>query len=488
MTEATDQRQSTELGVPGQAGKYLGEQWTATASTFEVRSPATGDVVGRVADCGAAEGRRAAGVASEAFDSWRKTTAFERAELLERWAEALLEGRDELAAVMTAEMGKPIKESRGEIAYAAGFVKWYAEEAKRVYGEAFPSQAGHKRLLAIRQPVGPVFAVTPWNFPAAMVTRKAAPALAAGCTFILKPAEQSPLTALRMAQLWLEVGGPAGTLQVLTALDPTPLSDELLADTRIRKITFTGSTEVGRLLYRKSADTIKRISLELGGHAPLIVFDDADLEVAVREAVACKYRNAGQTCVCTNRIYVHSAVAEEFTRAFAEASSSLTVGDPTDESTDIGPLVDQQGLEKVERHLSDARAKGAEVVLGGSAKSGLFFEPTVLRKVTEDMLLMREETFGPVAPIIEFADDDEVVRLANDTPFGLAAYLFTNDLSRAFKVSEALDYGIVGVNDGVPSTPQAPFGGVKQSGIGREGGPWGIEEYLEIKYVSLGLR
>lgn len=474
-----------------QTGKYLGADWHSTDDTFAVRSPATGEAIAHVADCGAAEAERAAAVATEAFASWRQTTAFERAELLEKWAAAMLERRDELGALMAAEMGKPIKEARGEVAYAASFVKWYAEEAKRVYGDAFPSQFGHKRLFAIRQPVGPVFAVTPWNFPAAMVTRKAAPALAAGCTFILKPAEQSPLTALRIAELWLESGGPAGTLQVLPASDPVPLSDALLADPRVRKITFTGSTEVGRILYRKSADTIKRISLELGGHAPLIVFDDADLAVAVREAVACKYRNAGQTCVCTNRIYVHRSVAERFTKAFAKASSELKVGDPSDESTDIGPLVDRQGLEKVERHLQDARDKGAEVVLGGSAtgaQGSLYFEPTVVTKVTNDMLMMNEETFGPVAPIIEFDRDDEVVRLANDTPFGLAAYLFTNDLSRAFKVSEALAYGIVGVNDGIPSTAQGPFGGVKQSGIGREGGPWGIEEYLEIKYVSMGLR
>jgi len=389
---------------------------------------------------------------------------------------------------MSAEMGKPIREARGEVVYSAGFVKWYAEEAKRVYGEAVPSHAGHKRLFALRQPVGPVFGVTPWNFPVAMVTRKAAPALAAGCTFILKPAEQSPLSALLTADLWLEAGGPAGTLQVLPASDPVPLSDALMADERIRKVTFTGSTEVGKILYRKSADTVKRLSLELGGHAPLIVCDDADLEIAVREAVACKYRNSGQTCVCTNRIYVQRGIAKAFTEAFTAASNQLKVGDPASEDTDIGPLVDAQGLAKVNQHLQDAVAKGAEVVSGGSAVEGLFFQPTVVINVTPDMLMMQEETFGPVAPIIEFDSIDEAVRLANDTPFGLAAYVFTNDLSRALKVAEALEYGIVGVNDGVPSTPQAPFGGVKQSGIGREGGPWGIDEYLEIKYVSLGLR
>ncbi|MBX3143933.1 MAG: NAD-dependent succinate-semialdehyde dehydrogenase [Trueperaceae bacterium] len=469
-------------------GRYLGSGWTPVGKTFAVHNPATGAVVAEVADCGPSEALEAAAVAEREFAKWRHTTAFERSAILDRWAALIVEHRDELAAVMSAEMGKPIKESRGEVVYAAGFVKWYAEEAKRVYGEAFPSHIGHKRLFALRQPVGPVFGVTPWNFPVAMVTRKAAPALAAGCTFILKPAEQSPLCALLTADLWLEAGGPIGTLQVLPTADPAPLSDVLMTDERVRKVTFTGSTEVGRILYRKSADTIKRLSLELGGHAPLIICDDADLTIAVREAVACKYRNSGQTCVCTNRIYVQRGIAQAFTEAFSEASDRLKVGDPTSEDTDIGPLVDAQGLAKVNQHLQDALAKGAEIVSGGRAVDGLFFQPTVVTNVTPDMLMMQEETFGPVAPIIEFDSLDEAVRLANDTPYGLAAYVFTNDLSRALKLAEALDYGIVGVNDGVPSTPQAPFGGVKQSGIGREGGRWGIEEYLEIKYVSMGLR
>ncbi|HET8986651.1 MAG TPA: NAD-dependent succinate-semialdehyde dehydrogenase, partial [Trueperaceae bacterium] len=464
-------KQLTDVG-----SHYLGASWVPLGKTFEVRSPATGQVIADVADCGPVEAASAAAAATEAFAAWRQTTAFERSAVLERWAALMIEHKDELAAVMSAEMGKPIKESRGEVVYAAGFVKWYAEEAKRVYGEAFPSHAGHKRLFALRQPVGPVFAVTPWNFPIAMVTRKAAPALAAGCTLILKPAEQSPLSALLTADLWLEAGGPAGTLQVLPASDPVPLSDALMADDRIRKVTFTGSTEVGKILYRKSADTVKRISLELGGHAPLIVCDDADLEIAVREAIACKYRNSGQTCVCTNRIYVQRGIAQAFTAAFTAASDRLRVGDPASDDTDIGPLVDAQGLDKVKRHLQDALAKGATIVSGGNAVEGLYFEPTVVTDVTVDMLMMQEETFGPVAPIIVFDTIEEAVRLANDTPYGLAAYLFTNDLSRAFKVAEDLEYGIVGINDGVPSTPQAPFGGVKQSGIGREGGRWGIEE------------
>lgn len=473
--------------VVGLMGSYLGNEWRHGGGTFEVTSPASGQVIGHAAECGVAEAAEAAAVAEEAFAGWRAKTAFERSAILERWADLMLEHKAELAALMSAEMGKPIRESRGEVVYAAGFVKWYAEEAKRVYGETFPSHVGGKRLYALRQPVGPVFGVTPWNFPVAMVTRKAAPALAAGCTFILKPAEQSPLSALLTAKLWLDAGGPAGTLQVLTASDPVPLSDALMADPRIKKVTFTGSTAVGKILYRKSAETVKRISLELGGHAPLIVFDDADLEVAVREAIACKYRNSGQTCVCTNRIYVQRGIAEAFTRAFAAASDRLLVGDPSEDATDIGPLVDHQGLEKVQEHLKDALGKGATVVSGGSVIAGLYFRPTVITGVKPDMLLMNEETFGPVAPIAVFDNEPEIVRVANDTPYGLAAYVFTNDLSRAHRMAEALDYGIVGINDGVPSTPQAPFGGIKQSGIGREGGKWGLEEYLEVKYVSVGV-
>ena len=321
-----------------------------------------------------------------------------------------------------------------------------------------------------------------------MVTRKAAPALAAGCTFILKPAEQTPLSALHLAALWEEAGGPAGTLQVLPTLNPGPVANTLIDDPRVRKVTFTGSTEVGRMLYERSAKTVKKISLELGGHAPYLVFEDADLERAVEDAIACKFRNTGQTCVCTNRIYVHSSLLEEFTRRYREAVEALKVGDPLSDETQIGPLVDKQGLEKVKAHVQDALDKGATLLTGGNALEGLFFEPTVLAGVKGDMRLMSEETFGPVAPILSFEDDDEAVRLANDTPYGLAAYLYTNDLTRAFRVSERLEYGIVGVNDGVPSTPHAPFGGVKESGVGREGGKWGIEEYLEVKYISMRLR
>lgn len=467
--------------------KYLTDEWQAATRTFEVVEPASGKVLANVADCDAQTARRAADVAWGAFEKWRATSAFERSDVLTRWHDLIIENTEALATTMTREMGKPLKESRGEVKYAAGFVRWYAEEAKRVYGDLFPAQDPSKRLLAVPQPVGPAFAITPWNFPLAMVTRKAAPALAAGCTFVLKPAEQSPVSALLLADLWLAAGGPAGTLQVLPTSDPAPLSTVLIEDPRIRKLTFTGSTEVGRILYAQAAATVKRISLELGGHAPCLVFADADLDDAVAQVMASKFRNAGQTCVCANRIYVHSSVVEEFTERYAAAAARLVVGDPLDAATDVGPLVDAQAVAKVERHVAEAVGGGARIVTGGKRLDGLYYAPTVLAGVRRDALLMREETFGPVAPIAAFETEDEAVRLANDTPFGLAAYLYTRDLGRAFRVSEALEYGIVGVNDGVPSAPYAPFGGVKQSGIGREGGPWGIHEYLSVKYVAMGL-
>ncbi len=466
---------------------YYTDTWHKAKNSYQVTSPATGEMLSEVADCGADEAKAAADIAWDSFLTWKAKTAFERSDVLMKWHDLIMANQEELAKMMTLEMGKPIKESRGEVAYSAGFVKWYAEEAKRIYGETFPSHVATKRTFAIRQPVGPVYAVTPWNFPSAMVTRKAAPALAAGCSFILKPAEQTPLSALYLVDLWEQAGGPAGTLQILPCEDPLAVSKVLMDDSRIRKVTFTGSTEVGRILYKQSAETIKKISLELGGHAPYIVFADADIDKAIPEVIACKFRNAGQTCVCTNRIYVHSSIIKEFSEKYAAAAKALAIGNPLEDSTDIGPLVNQQGFEKVQEHVKDAIAKGATLVTGGKAQDGLYFEPTVLTNVSHDMLLMTEETFGPIAPIISFETDEEVISHANNTPFGLAAYLYTNDLSRAFKVSEALEYGIVGVNDGVPSAPYAPFGGVKQSGLGREGGPWGIHEYLEVKYISMGL-
>ncbi len=455
--------------------------------TFKIVNPATGSTVGEVPDCGVAEGRLAADAAVRAFASWRNTTAYERAAILRRWNDLILGEVDSIARLISQEMGKPVTEARGEVRYAAGFVEWFAEEAKRVYGETIPSQFAHKRLFVLKQPVGPVYAITPWNFPAAMITRKAAPALAAGCSIVLKPAEQSPLTAIRLGELWRAAGGPPDVFQVLTTSDPATLSDVFLSDPRIRKLSFTGGTDVGMILYAKAATTMKRLSLELGGHAPFLVFEDADLDAAVTEVCAAKFRNTGQTCVCANRIYVHDRVFDDFTARLSKAVSALKVGDPLDETTQLGPLVDANGLAKVQQHVDDAVAKGARIVTGGGSPGGLYFAPTVLVDLRPGMRILEEETFGPVAPVMRFTTDAEAVALANDVPYGLAAYLWTRDLSRAFRIAEQLEYGIVGVNDGLPSAPQAPFGGLKYSGIGREGGKWGLEEYLEVKYISAGL-
>jgi succinate-semialdehyde dehydrogenase / glutarate-semialdehyde dehydrogenase len=459
-----------------------------TTRTFAVHSPIDGMELIQVADCDAADARRAADRAATAFESWKEATAYERSALLRRWGMLMQEHAAELVPLMAMEMGKPVTEAAGELRYSTSFVEWNAEEAKRIYGETIPSQFAHKRMLVLKQPSGVVYAITPWNFPHATVTRKVAPALAAGCTVILKPAEETPLSALYLAALWEEAGGPPGTLQVLPALDPVPVSDVLLDDPRVRVLTFTGSTAVGMHLYARCAKTMKRIALELGGHAPFLIFGDADIGDAVREVVACKFRNAGQTCVCTNRIYVHQDIEAQFTEALTNAVSALRVGDPLDAATQIGPLVSADGLRKVQRHVADAEERGARATTGGRSLGGLFFQPTVLTGVTSDMQLMGEETFGPVAPILSFKNDGEAIAKANDTPYGLAAYLWTRDLSRAYRVSEALQYGIVGVNDGVPSTAQAPFGGVKNSGIGREGGHWGIDEFLDVKHVTIGLR
>ena len=457
------------------------------SATFDVQNPATGARVQSVPNAGAAEARVMAKKAIDAFPAWRDTTAYARSAILRKWFNLMLQDEDTLARLMTEEMGKPITESRGEVKYAAAFVEWYAEEAKRVYGETVPSQFAHKRLLVRPQPVGPVYAVTPWNFPAAMITRKAAPALAAGCTVVVKPAEQSPLTALRLEELWRDAGGPPDVFQVLTTADPAAVSAVFFDDPAIRKLTFTGSTEVGIMLAAQAARTVKRVSLELGGHAPFLVFDDADLDAAVREVVGSKFRNTGQTCVCANRIYVQAGIYDAFAAKLAEVVKGLRVGDPMDAATNVGPLVDQQGHDKVSAHVQDAVAKGARTLVGGASRGGLFYDPTVLVDVVPGMRILQEETFGPIAPLVRFAHDAEAVAAANGTPFGLAAYLWTRDLTRAFRVSEALDFGIVGVNDGMPSTPQAPFGGVKASGLGREGGKWGIEEFLDLKYVSIAL-
>lgn len=459
----------------------------AEGGFYDVINPATQGVFARVPDCRAEDAQRMVEASVAAFESWKQTTAFHRSQLLRKWFDRIVSRAEEIASAISQEMGKPIKEALGEVLYAAGFAEWYAEEAKRLYGETFSSQHENKRLYANRQPVGPVFAVTPWNFPAAMITRKVAPALAAGCTVIVKPAEQSPITAILLEKFWREVGGPEGTFQVITTNQAAAVSEVFLKERRIRKLTFTGSTEVGVLLYRQSAQTMKRMSLELGGHAPFIVFADADIQRAVDDIMACKFRNAGQTCVCTNRIYVHKSISLKLVDALAARVQELRVGDPSDSETQIGPLVDEQGLQKVSEHVADAVNRGASIVVGGRALGGLYYQPTVLRNVARGMRILEEETFGPVAPIIEFETVDEVVAAANDTPYGLAAYLWTRDLDTAHRVSERLDYGIVGINDGAPSTPQAPFGGVKMSGLGREGGVWGIQEYLDTKYVSVAL-
>ncbi|WP_189068554.1 NAD-dependent succinate-semialdehyde dehydrogenase [Deinococcus radiotolerans] len=468
---------------------YFDGAWHATPRTFEVIHPGTQRPIGAVADCTADDARRAIDAADEALKAWRNVNPYQRGQVLRRWHDLMFEHKEQLARLMTLEMGKPITETRGEVHYAASFVEWCAEEASRIGGERVPSRFDHKRGFTRSEPVGIVYAVTPWNFPAGMITRKAAPALAAGCVMILKPAEQSPMTALYLAELWLQAGGPPNTLQVLPTNDAPAFSAPFMADERVRKLTFTGSTAVGRLLYGQAARTLKRVSLELGGHAPFLIFADADLDRAAREVVASKFRNSGQTCISTNRVYVQRDVAAPFTEILKRLTGELVLGDPLLDSTGVGPVVEQAGLDKVRAQVEDALTRGATAVTGGEVHEGLYFQPTVLTGVHPDSLILREETFGPVAPVVVFDTEEEGLALANASEYGLAAYAYTRDLSRAFRVAEALEYGIVGINDGVPSAaaPQMPFGGMKNSGVGREGGHWGLEEYLEVKYVSLGL-
>lgn len=474
-----------------QTRAYVAGSWVEadTGETFPVTDPATGRHLADVPRMGATETRRAIEAADSAWPDWRRATAKERAAVLRRWADLMHEHSEDLARLMTAEEGKPLTEARGEIAYAASFIEWFGEEGKRLDGDVIPSPQSDRRLFAIKQPIGVTGGITPWNFPAAMITRKAAPALAAGCPMVVKPAEQTPLSALALAKLAEWAGLPAGVLSVVTgdAGQSAEIGRELTGNPTVRKIGFTGSTEVGKILMRQAADHVQKVSFELGGNAPLVVFDDADLDAAVSGLVASKFRNAGQTCVCANRVLVQDGVYDAFLSRFADAVRELKVGNGFDDGVQIGPLIDEQGVAKAERHVGEARERGAEVIVGGSRHElgGTYFQPTVLSGVTNDMLMSCEETFGPVAGLQRFGSEDEAVRTCNDTPYGLAAYFFSRDVGRIWRVTEALEYGIVGANTGLISTEVAPFGGVKESGIGREGSKYGIEEWVEIKYLAL---
>jgi succinate-semialdehyde dehydrogenase/glutarate-semialdehyde dehydrogenase len=455
---------------------------------FAVDDPATGETIQHVPRMGAAETTRALRAAEEALPAWRSLLAKERARIMRRWSDLMLEHEDGLARLLTTEQGKPLAESRVEIAYAASFLEWFGEEAKRVYGDTIPTYMRDRRIVVTKEPVGVTAGITPWNFPAAMVTRKAAPALAAGCTMVLKPAEQTPLSALAVAKLAEEAGLPAGVLGIVTgsAEDAPAIGRTLTSSPIVRKLGFTGSTEVGKLLMAQCAGQVKKVSLELGGNAPFIVFDDADLDEAVAGALTCKYRNSGQTCISANRILVQAPVYDEFVARLTEAAAELKVGSGLDPETKVGPLIEQQAIEKVERHVADALDRGGELLTGGEGLGGLFYRPTVIAGVTADAAMSCEETFGPVAGVARFETEDEAIRLANDTPYGLASYFYSRDIGRIWRVSEALEYGILGINTGVISTEVAPFGGVKESGIGREGSKYGIDEWLEIKYLCIG--
>ena len=469
---------------------YLGGEWVDADSglTLMVTDPANGEVIAEVPDMGIAETRRAIQAAEAAWPAWRVLTAGERSQRLRLWHDLMLESQEDLARIMTAEQGKPLAEARGEIAYAASFIDWFAEEGRRVYGDIIPPHLADKRILVLKQPIGVCAAITPWNFPSAMLTRKAAAALAAGCTLVARPASETPLSALALAVLAERAGIPAGVFNVITGASG-PIGQELTSNPVVRKLSFTGSTAVGKLLMRQCADTLKKLSLELGGNAPFIVFDDADLEAAVAGAIQSKYRNTGQTCVCANRFLVQDGIYDDFAARLAEQAGELKVGPGLESGVVQGPLINQAAVAKVEAHIADALDKGACLLAGGArhALGGTFFQPTVLADVDAGMLVAREETFGPVAPLFRFQTEAEAINLANATEFGLAAYFFTRDLARAWRVSEALEYGLVGINTGLVSTAVAPFGGVKQSGLGREGSRYGIEEYLEIKYVCLQL-
>lgn len=467
---------------------YINGQWVQADSgrLIPVTNPFDQSVLGHVPECGKEETKRAIEAADTALNAWKKLSAKERSDLLWAWAHLIDQNKDDLARIMTQEQGKPLDESRGEIDYANGFIKWFAEEGRRAYGDVIPSNKQNQHLIVIKQPIGVVAAITPWNFPAAMITRKIAPALAVGCTVVVKPAEETPFSALALAVLAEQAGFPKGVINIVTGL-PELIGAEMTSNVLVRKLSFTGSTDVGRLLMKQCASTIKKLSLELGGNAPFIVFEDADLDAAVEGTIASKFRNTGQTCVCANRIYVQDSVYLEYTKKLVHAVSQLKVGNGLEPGIQQGPLINEDALEKVKKHIQDARDKGAQIICGGKPHrlGGLFFEPTVLTEANGNMLLANEETFGPVAPLFRFHTEEEVLQLANNTIFGLASYFYSQNINRIWRVSEALEYGMVGVNAGIMSTEVAPFGGVKQSGIGREGSKYGLEDYLEIKYICM---
>ena len=467
---------------------YINGEWldADNGQTIKVTNPATGEVIGTVPKMGTAETRRAIEAADKALPAWRALTAKERSAKLRRWFELMIENQDDLARLMTTEQGKPLAEAKGEIAYAASFIEWFAEEAKRVYGDTIPGHQPDKRLIVIKQPIGVTAAITPWNFPAAMITRKAGPALAAGCTMVLKPASQTPYSALALVELATRAGIPAGVLSVITG-SAGEVGSELTGNALVRKLSFTGSTEIGRQLMEECAKDIKKVSLELGGNAPFIVFDDADLDKAVEGAIISKYRNNGQTCVCANRIYVQDGVYDAFAQKLAAAVAKLKIGNGLEEGTTTGPLIDGKAVAKVQEHIEDAVSKGAKVLSGGKLIEGNFFEPTILVDVPKTAAVAKEETFGPLAPLFRFKDEAEVIAMSNDTEFGLASYFYARDMSRVFRVAEALEYGMVGINTGLISNEVAPFGGIKASGLGREGSKYGIEDYLEIKYLCISV-
>lgn len=469
---------------------FIGGEWVAADSggAFSVLNPANGSEIAQVANCGASETQTAIAAADNALPEWRAKTAKERAGILKKWHQLILENQEDLAIILSTEQGKPLAESRGEIGYGASFIEWFAEEGKRIYGDVIPGHAADKRIVVIKQAIGVTAAITPWNFPNAMITRKVAPALAAGCTMVIKPAEATPLSALALAELSLRAGIPKGVISIVTTEDAKLVGDVLTGSPVVRKLSFTGSTRVGKLLIKQCADTVKKVSMELGGNAPFVVFDDADIDAAVAGAMLSKYRNSGQTCVCANRFIVQDGVYNEFCKKLAEAAAKLKVGAADSGDVHQGPLINKAGIDKVIEHVKDAVSKGAKVVTGGAPHElgGLFYQPTVLSDVTTDMKVTHEETFGPVAPVFRFKNEAEGVALANATEFGLAAYFFSRDINRVWRVSEALESGIVGVNEGIISTEAAPFGGVKESGIGREGSKYGIEDYLEMKYICMG--